>query len=243
MLSKTAVKYIQSLAHKKLREEEGVFIAEGPKVVEELLSHGKFAVKMLCGLEEWFKQNHLANHVTETYEIDDIQLEKISQLSTPNKVLGIFYQQGNEKHDISGRLSIMLDDIRDPGNLGTIIRIADWFGIRDIICSEACVEMYNPKVVQASMGSITRINCYYTNLLKFIMDHKNINVYAAALDGEDVISIGKVNEGMVVIGNEAHGIHPEILSLCSKKINIPRHGQAESLNAAVACGIILSHLK
>lgn len=243
MLSKTAVKYIQSLAHKKLREEEGVFIAEGPKVVEELLSNGKFAVKMLCGQEEWFKHNHLADEVTETYAIDMIQLEKISLLSTPNKVVGVFYQQGNEKHDIKGKLSIMLDDIRDPGNMGTIIRIADWFGIRDIICSEECVEMYNPKVVQASMGSITRVNCYYTNLLKFIPEHKNINVYAAALEGEDISHLGKVKEGIVLIGNEAHGINPEILSLCFRKINIPRYGKAESLNAAVACGIILSHLK
>src|SRR5687768_12067545 len=117
MLSKTAVKYIQSLGHKKSRDEEGVFIAEGPKVVEELLLSGKFAVKMVCGLESWLHNNPLTDGIAETYEVDDVQLEKISQLTTPNKVVALFYQSGNERHDISKRLTIMLDDIRDPGNM------------------------------------------------------------------------------------------------------------------------------
>jgi TrmH family RNA methyltransferase len=137
----------------------------------------------------------------------------------------------------------MLDDIQDPGNMGTLIRIADWFGIENIICSENCVECYNPKVVQATMGSLARVNILYTDLMAFIQKNKKINIYAAALSGASVFEMEKIKEGIILIGNEAKGIHSDLLKLAFKKITIPSFGHAESLNAAVATGIILSHVK
>lgn len=136
----------------------------------------------------------------------------------------------------------MVDGIRDPGNMGTIIRIADWFGINNIICSRDCVEQYNPKVVQASMGSIARVNIVYKDLEEFLKQNKNVIVYAATLNGKSVHSVDKINEGLLLIGNESNGIRSELLALVTEEITIPRLGGAESLNAAVATGIILSHV-
>lgn len=136
----------------------------------------------------------------------------------------------------------MVDDLQDPGNMGTIIRIADWFGIDQIVCSKNSVEYYNPKVVQSTMGSLARVNIFYTDLISFIQNNKEIPLYAAALKGESVFEMGRIEEGIIVIGNESKGIHAELLKLSTHKITIPRFGHAESLNAAVAAGIILSHL-
>ena len=137
----------------------------------------------------------------------------------------------------------MLDTIQDPGNFGTIIRIADWFGISDIICSEGCADMYNPKVVQSTMGSLGRVNIIYTSLPHWLGENKNVKNYSAVLNGKAVQSLGKLKEGVIIIGNEAHGISEEVMQLVNEKITIPKIGQAESLNAAVATGIILSHIK
>ena len=137
----------------------------------------------------------------------------------------------------------MLDDIQDPGNLGTIIRIADWFEIENIICSYHCVDCYNPKVVQATMGSLVRVDIWYTSFFSFLDANKNISVYAATLSGTSLPEFNKVNEGILLIGNESMGINDELLKKATQKITIPKYGHAESLNAAVATGIILSHLK
>ena len=136
----------------------------------------------------------------------------------------------------------MLDTIQDPGNLGTIVRCADWFGVQQIICSRDCVDLYNPKVVQSTMGSISRVQVVYEDLSTFIHDHSPIPVYAATLKGNDVSKLPTITEGIILIGNESKGIEPELLSMVSHHITIPRKGNAESLNAAVATGIILSHL-
>jgi TrmH family RNA methyltransferase len=245
MLSKTIVKYIQSLAHKKLRDEHGVFIAEGPKVVAELLLSKKFICKIICGTKIWMDENEsLLKNVSaeDKIEISEIELEKISQLQTPNKVVAIFFKNEEPEIHLKNTISLMLDEIQDPGNLGTIIRTADWFGIKNIICSNECVDFYNPKVVQASMGSIARVNIIYTQLEEFIHENKISNIYAATLSGKPLSSFNKLTEGIILIGNESKGVKENLIQLTAGQITIPKRGEAESLNAAVACGIILSHL-
>ena len=241
MLAKSKVKYIQSLGHKKFRDEEHVFIAEGPKVVMELLQE-KVNVEELFATREWIDENkNLVNKIIAT-EITQQELERISFLSTPNQVVAIVKKiDPGSKIDCKNKITLMLDTIQDPGNMGTIIRTADWFGISQIICSHDCADIYNPKVVQASMGSIARVNVYYTELNEFLQEQKQIRIYAATLEGKDVGQT-KISEGIIIIGNEARGIHPEILAFANVKITIKRRGKSESLNAAVATGVILSHV-
>jgi TrmH family RNA methyltransferase len=141
------------------------------------------------------------------------------------------------------KIILALDTIQDPGNLGTIIRIADWFGVTDIICSVGCADMYNAKVVQSTMGSLGRVNVIYTDLVLWLKQNKQLKIYSASLEGKDVKAIGKLKEGILIIGNEANGVSDEVMKLVTEKITIPGSGEAESLNAAVAAGIILSHLK
>ena len=245
MLSKKVAKYIQSLSHKKFRDNLGAFVAEGPKVVTELLSSGKFACKIICAQKDWIQFNEGLINISSIaiYEIDEALLKTISFLKTPNKVLAVFHKK--EVINIpsfSDKITLMLDDISDPGNLGTIIRIADWFAIENIICSENCVDCYNPKVVQSTMGSIGRVNLFYEELHPFIISNKNINVYATALSGKPLAAFKNLQQGFILIGNESKGISQKLLEISSDKITIPRFGQAESLNAAVATGIVLSHL-
>lgn len=244
MLSKTIIKYIQSLAHKKFRDEQGVFIAEGPKVVAELLLSTKFKCKIIYGVQSWMDDNAtlLKNILEENkIKIPESDLERISLLQTPNKVLAVFFKKDEKLDKLNKKFSLMLDEIQDPGNLGTIIRTADWFGVKNIICSNQCADCYNPKVVQATMGSLARINIIYTELEKFIHTNKGIPVYATTLEGES-LSTFKINEGIILIGNESKGVSHNLLKLVTEQVTIPKKGEAESLNAAVACGIILSHV-
>ena len=239
MLAKSKVKYIQSLGHKKFRDEEYAFVAEGPKLLRELLLE-KVEIKELFATREWIDENKkLLNNILVT-EITQQELERISFLTTPNKVLAIVKKIDEEtKIDCKDKITLMLDTIQDPGNMGTIIRTADWFGVLQIICSHDCADIYNPKVVQASMGSIARVNVYYSEPKEFLRQQQ-VRIYAAALEGKDVRQT-KISEGIIIIGSESRGIHPEILAMANAKINIRRIGKAESLNAAVATGIILSH--
>jgi TrmH family RNA methyltransferase len=247
MLSKSIVKYIQSLSHKKLRDEHGQFIAETPKVVAEFLSAGNSKCQILCADKVWISENdNLLKNILpgNIYETDETSLQKISFLKTPNKVLAVFDKQLPVSEPVlSGKFSLMLDDIRDPGNMGTIIRIADWFGIENIICSENSADCYNPKVVQASMGSLARVNVMYIPLHAFIGANKNLSVYAATLSGTSLSALKNIAEGIILIGNESRGIGEDLLNEATLHITIPRYGYAESLNAGVATGIILSHLK
>ncbi|MEO6719192.1 MAG: RNA methyltransferase [Ferruginibacter sp.] len=246
MLSKTYTKYIQSLHHKKYRDAHNSFIAEGSKVVIELLASGKFEAEQLLGREAWLKENEpeLRKHYSGPIQvIEDFELEKISALSTPNQVVGVFKKAKQQSAVVKGKLTLALDTIQDPGNLGTIIRIADWFGIHDIVCSQNCVELYNPKVVQSTMGSLGRVNVVYENIVNLLEQHKTIKSIAAALDGRNIKDFDKLKEAILIIGNESKGISTEILEMADEKITIPKIGGAESLNAAVAAGIILSHIK
>ncbi|HET7118360.1 MAG TPA: RNA methyltransferase [Hanamia sp.] len=246
MLNKKIVKYIQSLSHKKFRDEEGVFIAEGPKVVSEFLLSEKIHCKLICAEKDWLVENDsLLKRITpeNIFETDDHWLKSISLLKTPNKVVAVLNKKSFSKAPVFiNKISLMLDDLQDPGNMGTIIRIADWFAIENIICSENCVDCYNPKVVQSSMGSLARVNVLYTDLLSVVELNKEINLYATALNGTSVYKLPKIKEGIILIGNESKGVNQDLLKSSSQKITIPRYGRAESLNAAVAGGIILSHL-
>jgi TrmH family RNA methyltransferase len=240
MLIKSQVKYIQSLSHKKLRDSEGVFVAEGPKLINELLS-ARLPLMELFAVKEWIEvQKPLPAAVT---EISHGELERISQLQTPNQVLGIFKKPDfSANKPLRNTISIMLDTIQDPGNLGTIIRCADWFGISQVFCSTDCADAWNIKVVQATMGSIARVQVAYGSLEQWLEQAPELPTYAAVLEGTDLRKHPHIKEGIIIIGNESKGISDAVLARCSNRITIPRHGQAESLNAAVATGIILSHL-
>lgn len=235
MLTKNETKYIQSLFHKKQRDEEKLFVAEGPKLASELLNiHG--CVKHLYATASWLQKNGVLK--VPATEISEIELGRISNLQTPHEVVVIGRQSLHAGEPIlKARLTIVLDGIQDPGNMGTIIRIADWFGIQQIICSNDCVEIYNPKVVQATMGSIVRVSCWYKDLHQW-KPGKDIPVFGAVLNGKNIYSVGKVQEGLLVIGNESKGIRHPFISAITHPVTIPRAGHAESLNAAVATGII-----
>lgn len=243
MLGRSKIKYIQSLGQKKFRELEGTFIAEGPKVVEDLMESGTAIIKQLYAVKEWIKENKKLLVNTTVVEITDAELERISQLTTPNKVFAIVQQfEEDSAPVIKNKITLALDGIQDPGNMGTLIRIADWFGIKQIICSKESADIYNPKVVQATMGSIARVKILYTDLELWLADQEDVGIYAATLEGKSITAMKKITEGIIVIGNESKGINAAILKLATIRITIPKKGKAESLNAAVAAGIILSHL-
>lgn len=241
MLSKGQLKYIQSLAQKKRREEERVFIAEGPKVIQEFLADRSVRIKKLFALKEWLNKHSLPPEI-EVMEIDQSELERISFLQTPNQVLAIVDQFGPPDIIISGRITLGLDRIQDPGNLGTIIRVADWFGVDQIICSPDCADIYNPKVIQSSMGSIVRVRIKYQDIGELIDSNNSMRIFATTLEGKDIRTHGKIREGLILIGNESQGIHSDLLARANVRLTIPGKGKAESLNAAIAAGIILSHI-
>jgi RNA methyltransferase, TrmH family len=243
MLIKSKVKYIQSLSHKKFRDEYGVFVIEGPKIVEEFLRLQPALIAEIFGLSSWIEGNSdLLSNLPENKinVIDQSILERISALSAPNMVLAVVRKPEDIIKDyVKNTNALLLDGIQDPGNLGTIIRTADWFGIRQIFCSYGCADKYNAKVVQSSMGSLLRVDVYYTDLLQLIAANPGVQVYATALEGDDLFDTSFEGGGMFVIGNESKGVSNEILHLPATLITIPGAGTAESLNAAVATGIVL----
>lgn len=235
---KSQVKYIQSLSHKKQRDEDGVFIVEGPKLVDEMLSATNVDLVGLYALESWAK-NYSGLPVE---KIEPHELEKISALQTPNQVVGLFKKPViTSDTPLHAQLILMLDTIQDPGNLGTIIRCADWFGVETIIASKDTADAFNIKVVQSTMGSIARVKVVYTDLEEFIERNPRLDYYAAALDGAPLESFTPIEKGVIMIGNESKGLAGNLLAKATHKITIPKKGKAESLNAAVATAIILSH--
>lgn len=246
MLTKSHIKHLNDLRQKKaVRDEYGMFIAEGPKVVEELLHIENIEADEVFATDEWlFPRHELVKERSRFFmEVRPHELERISGLKTPNQVFAVFYKPDFAGHpNLRGNLSILLDEIQDPGNLGTIIRIADWFGIQNIICSQTCADAFAPKVVQSTMGSLGRVRVEYADLNSIISQNPDLPVYAAALDGTSIYNQAAVTEGFLLIGNEARGVSSGLLEKSFRKITIPRIGQAESLNAAVATGIILSHI-
>jgi RNA methyltransferase, TrmH family len=251
MLSKNQIKRIVNLKQKKFRELENEFLVEGEKSVAEVIE-SNYEVKELFATSDWILQNRelISKHNIQAKEITSEELGKISLLKTPNKVLSItaIPEMSLDGRNIFEDLVLVLDDIRDPGNLGTIIRTADWFGIRNMICSIGCVDAYNPKVVQSSMGSILRTNLFYQDLKGFLNSSpKEILTYGCMLDGENIHTTPLQSPAIIVIGNESFGISQDLLPLINKRIRIPfspsilcsgKDSHAESLNASVANAIV-----
>lgn len=237
-LSKNQIKLITSLQKKKYRTKHNLFIAEGTKVVNEFLN-SNFKLNALFCVDE---ENYISDY--ECTLISSEELKKISSLISPNNVLALF--EIPEKHSLKNEgLIVVLDEINDPGNLGTIIRLCDWFGVNQLICSENTVDCFNPKVVQASMGSLTRISIMYSNILEYLKN-SNLPKYAADMDGENVYKTKLPKNAILVMGNEANGISKDVYSSISKTISIPRFGdlqKTESLNVATATAILLSEFK
>jgi len=238
MLSKNEVKYIQSLCHKKQRQQERVFIAEGAKIIEELIA-SNYVVKKLFVTEKYLLQNRFTNAVIT--EVSTQEMDKISLMDNATDVLAIVEQKPNEIPAVKGKLNLVLDGIQDPGNFGTIIRIADWYGIENILCSSDTVDLYNNKVIQSTMGSFVRVNVWFGDL-KTIFQENLLPVFATVLNGKNLYEQNKIDEGFLIIGNEGKGIREDTLSFVQHSLTIPKRGGAESLNAAVATGILLSWL-
>lgn len=239
MVSKNQIKIITGLQQKKYRNQYKMFFAEGVKVVQELLE-SNFELQQLYTVDDVFK-GLTADKVT---YITEAELKKISVLSTPNTCLALFAIPEAKKVKDTG-LIMALDDVRDPGNLGTIIRLCDWFGITELVCSSQCADVYNPKVVQATMGSLSRVNVVYTNLQQYLAT-TDLQIFGTFMDGNTIYNETLPQDCIIVMGNEANGISAAIEQLVTKKISIPRFGdiqKTESLNVATAAAIILSEFR
>lgn len=243
MLSKAQSKYIRSLTQQKYRKEHNVFIAEGDKIAREWLASAE-RVQMIVCLESWAAANRelIGMHdEAEVYTVTEEILATVSTLQTPNQVLLVVQVPANVPEYKSDEWCLALDEIQDPGNMGTIIRIADWFGIRHIVCSPGCVDVYNPKVVQAAMGGHLRVAIHTTDL-DALISNTRIPVIAAVLGGTDVYDVQNIKAGILMIGNESKGISPALVAKATHKVTIPRKGGAESLNAGVSAGILCALL-
>ncbi|OOV19834.1 RNA methyltransferase [Flavobacterium sp. LM4] len=239
MISKNQIKLISGLHQKKQRFANQLFFAEGIKVIQELLQ-SNFELEHLFTTQNDFETVAFSKRVS----ITEQELKKISALSTPNTCLAVFKIPA-ENPIIDSGLIVALDDIRDPGNLGTILRLCDWFGIQQIICSKETVDIYNPKVVQATMGSITRVNVNYVDLKSFITNAK-LPVFGTFMNGENIYQSVLPQNGIIIMGNEANGISAEIEKMVTSRLTIPRFGtlqKTESLNVATATAIVLSEFK
>ena len=238
MVSKNQIKLINSLQQKKYRKLHNLFIAEGKKVIQELIDANFSLEHLFVTKENLFDAAHHSELIT------DNELKKISVLTTANDCLAVFkIKEINSK--VSSGLELALDNIKDPGNMGTIIRLCDWFGISKIVCTEETVDIYNPKVVQATMGSLARVEVLYTNLTNYLKT-TDLEVFGTFMEGKNIYKTELPSQGIIVMGNEANGISAEIESLITKKISIPRFGnlqQTESLNVATATAVILSEFK
>ena len=237
-LSKNQFKLITSLQQKKYRTKYSLFIAEGAKVVKEFLNSNFELDQLFCVDDFSYKT------IEQKTVISEIELKKISALKTPNNVLALFKIPAEAALKNDGFI-LVLDEINDPGNLGTIIRLCDWFGVDQLICSTNTVDCFNTKVVQASMGSLTRISIVYTNLISYL-EASSLPKFATLMDGKNIYKTNLPEKAVLVMGNEANGISASVLNLLNEKISIPRFGKiqaTESLNVATATAILLSEFK
>jgi len=239
MLSKNQIKLIKALQQKKYRQSHRLFFAEGMKVISELLQSA-FELNQLFETEPIFDNVPAHKKVS----VSASELKKISALSTPNNCLAVF-KMPLESPLLQSGLIVALDDIRDPGNLGTILRLCDWFGVEQIVCSSETADVFNPKVIQATMGSLARVGVHYVDLEQFLSQTKLV-VFGTFMDGKNIYKEVLPSEGIIVLGNEANGISPAVEKMVSHKIAIPRFGklqQTESLNVATAAAIVLSEFR
>lgn len=246
MLSKNKIKFIRSLEMKKNRKENGVFLAEGNKLVSELSAH--FKCKLLVATSQWLDSNRNIN-ADETIAVEKEELSRASLLKTPQDVLAVFEMPRYEASDDDPKkeLCLALDDIQDPGNLGTIIRIADWFGIKNIYCSHGTADAFSPKTVQATMGALARVKIHYCDIKALISGLDDVPVFGTFLDGNNIYESELSANGLIVMGNEGNGISKEVSALINKRILIPNYPQGnettDSLNVAIATAIVCSEFR
>ena len=246
MLSKNKIKYIRSLELKKNRKEEQVFVAEGHKLVGDLL--GYFPCKLLIATSNWLKANHSVT-ANEIIEVTQEELSRASLQKTPQEVLAVFVQPSYDLNPevIKSSLCLALDDVQDPGNLGTIIRLADWFGIEHLFCSVGTADVYNPKTVQATMGAVARVKVHYCSLPQLIGGLTDTPVYGTFLNGNIIYAEPLSAHGLIVMGNEGKGVSPEVERMINRKLYIPNYPQeretSESLNVAIATAVVCSEFR
>lgn len=242
MLSRNEIKYIQSLSRKKNRVTGSVFIAEGVKIAKEMLcAESTIQITKIYALSHW--RQELEGYESVTTIVTEKELAQLSGQVNPNEIVLLAEKkQVTEIGVVKKGIIPVLDGIQDPGNMGTIIRTADWFGMHHIIAGEDCADVYNPKVTQAAMGSFIRVNVEYVSLQNWI-EKQNVPVYGAVLNGESIAARQPLPGALLLIGNEGRGINPNLQSYITHPVTIPGTGSAESLNAAVAAGILMAWLK
>lgn len=249
VITRNQIKFVVSLQQKKVRRETGLFIAEGAKIVPELLA-SNFRVKEVYGLPGFLSKHQSLLSGIETIAVKEDELQRISGLTTANEVLALaeIPQSSIDYAALAKTHSLYLDEIRDPGNLGTIIRLADWFGISDIICSPGCAETWNPKTVQSAMGSLFRVRLHTAPAAEFfprLKEQGDVPVYGTVLDGENLYATKFSSAGVIITGNESNGITEETMQYLTQRITIPSYGDqhAESLNAGIATAVVVAELK
>lgn len=241
MLSKSQIRFISALKQKKFRKEYGAFVVEGAKSVREFIDSDYSVQSVFYTPETLTKMGKIPQNI-ESFEISNDELKKISNLTTPQGVLAVVsIPDVLSTTKTEEGFALVLDDVQDPGNLGTIIRTADWFGMKNIICSVGSVDAYNPKTVQASMGSLSRMHITYRNLSEFF-SKSDLPVFGAMLEGHSIYDMDFGKSGFILLGNEGNGISEEIQRYISKPVTIPRGGEAESLNVAVSAALFCSEV-
>lgn len=240
MISKANIQLVKGLQDKKQRQKYGQFVVEGEKSIAELLTSAYTTIKLFA-LPEWISQNRLSAKGIPCVEVNEKELRQLSVHQAPQKVLALAEIPQVAVPETGAPFILGLDEIQDPGNLGTIIRIADWYGIRQIVCSKGSTDVYAPKCINASMGSFLRVKVLYADLLDFSV-HYNYPLIVSALDGENIHKGKLPDKGMLVIGNEGHGVSSRIQAAAAYRFSIPRFGKAESLNAAVSTAVMLDNL-
>ncbi|MTI29989.1 TrmH family RNA methyltransferase [Xanthovirga aplysinae] len=244
MISKSIVKFIKSLQIKKYRKQEQAFLVEGAKSVTEVIQ-SDYRIKKLLATEPFLQENQdiLAHKSFEILPVNEKELSTLGTFKSNNAAMAITEMKPNIVLTVTGKeYGLVLDDVRDPGNLGTIIRIADWYGIKKIICSNTCADVYNPKTISASMGSFCRIEVFFTDLVDYL-SKADCPVFGAFLEGKNVHQTQFSKRGLILMGNESKGISANLEPLVNHKISIPRFGEAESLNVGVATAVICDNLR
>lgn len=245
-LSKNRIKYIQSLKEKKHRSEHNTFVAEGVKLVFDLLATCR--CQLIAALPEILNA-HPEIKAEEVVEASMSELKRATFLKTAPQVIAVFYRPDDEieQIDLSDKLSLVLDGVQDPGNVGAIIRIADWFGIEHVICSEDSADIFNPKTVQATMGAIARVKVHYTGLVSFLQSYSHLPVYGTFLEGADIYSEPLSGNGFIVMGSEGRGIRGEVMKQINRKLFIPNfpagRATSESLNVAAATAVVCAEFR
>ena len=235
MVSKSQIKFVRQLAQKKQRDQHDLFVAEGDKVVQEFINENYQLYQLFTSDSSLFSSH-------QAIVVSQLEMKTMSALKTPSDTLAVFAKP-NAQTLSQSKLILALESIQDPGNLGTIIRLCDWFGIQDIVCSSDTVDCYNPKVIRSTMGSLARVQVLYKDLQEWLVGMQDCQIVATSMDGHSVYEFAFDSPTVLVIGNEGRGLSKQIQELATDAITIPRYGGAESLNAAMATGIIVAEAR